>query len=234
MQDVFWLTCHPQLLDNPFLSTVANVSMSEDNVSTVFFSISDWNSVSHLQAVSLAAHLPNMVMPGLDASTTLKAADLLSHQKQAPADSRVLCFVEQKRCRLGVNIAVRGLHWDKLTLLDGILYRVSKDPLTKCKGFQFVVPNSLKSVVLSGVHDYAGHQGQSCTLYLAHQHYFWHDREKDVCSHVRNSHRCVLSKTPEPAVRAPLESIKTTSPLALVCIDVWSSKHNNNKAVDSL
>lgn len=125
-------------------------------------------------------------------------------------------------------------HWDKLTLLDGILYRVSKDPLSKHKRFQFVVPSSLKSVVLSGVHDNAGHQGQPHTLSLARQRFFWHDMEKDVRSHVRNCHRCVFSKTPEPAVRAPLESIKTTAPLELVCIDFWSTEDNNNKSVDVL
>ncbi|CAF91604.1 unnamed protein product, partial [Tetraodon nigroviridis] len=70
-------------------------------------------------------------------------------------------------------------HWDKLILLDGILYRVSKDPLSKRKRFQFVVPSSLKSVVLSGVHDNAGHQGQPHTLSLARQRFFWHDMEKD-------------------------------------------------------
>lgn len=52
---------------------------------------------------------------------------------------------------------------EKLTFLDGILYRVVTDPLTKHKRFHFDVPESLKSVVQSGIHDHAGHQGQPRT-----------------------------------------------------------------------
>lgn len=58
--------------------------------------------------------------------------------------------------------------------------------------------------------------------------------EKDVHNHVRHCHRCVLSKTPEPSARAPLESIKTSAPLELVCIDFWSAEDNHNKSVDVL
>lgn len=124
--------------------------------------------------------------------------------------------------------------WDKLTLLDGILYRVTKDPLTKQKRFQFVVPESLKADAFSGVHDCAGHQGQPRTLSLARQHFFWYDMERDVRNHVKCCHRCVLSKTPEPSARAPLESIKTSAPLELVCIDFWSAVDSVNKSVDVL
>lgn len=59
---------------------------------------------------------------------------------------------------------------------------------------------------------HAGHQGQPRTLSLARQRFFWYDMEKDVRNYVRNCHRCVLSKTPEPAARAPLEIIKVQCP----------------------
>lgn len=88
--------------------------------------------------------------------------------------------------------------------------------------------------MLVGVHDHAGHQGQPRTLSLARQRFFWYDMEKDVRNHVRTCHRCVLSKTPEPAARAPLENIRTSAPLELVCIDFWSAEDRNNKSVDVL
>lgn len=118
-------------------------------------------------------------------------------------------------------------------MLDGV-YRVTMDPLTKCKSFQFVVPGALKSMVLSDVHDNAGHQGQPCTLSLAFHHFFWHDMQRDVRDHLRKCPRCVLSKTPDTAVRAPLESLKSNAPMELVCIDFWSVEDNNNKSVDVL
>lgn len=38
----------------------------------------------------------------------------------------------------------------------------------------------------------------------------------------------------EPAARAPLENIKTSAPLELVCIDFWSAEDNNDKSMDVL
>lgn len=240
VQDAFRLTCQTQSWDSPSLSVAANVSMSEDDVSSVFSSVCDWDSAPQQRAASLADHVDTLI-PDLDTFPALSLEDLLSCQKSDPVISRVISYVDRKRRpsrreRCGESQqTLRVLkQWDKLTLLNGVLYRVTRDPLTKRKRFQFVVPESLKSVVLAGVHDNAGHQGQPRTLSLARQRFFWYDMEKDVRNHVRNCHRCILSKTPEPAARAPLESIKTSAPLELVCIDFWSAEDNNNKSVDVL
>uniref|UniRef100_A0AAY4A1Q4 Gypsy retrotransposon integrase-like protein 1 n=1 Tax=Denticeps clupeoides TaxID=299321 RepID=A0AAY4A1Q4_9TELE len=119
-------------------------------------------------------------------------------------------------------------------MLDGILYRASKDFLTGKKRHQFIVPSSLIKDVLEGVHDTAGHQGQARTLYLARQRFFWVGMEQDVREHVKCCRRCVVSKTPEPEGRAPLESIRTTRPLELVCMDFWSAEDLNGRSVDVL
>ncbi|KAL4000643.1 microtubule-associated protein 11 [Sarotherodon galilaeus] len=108
--------------------------------------------------------------------------------------------------------------WEKLTVRDGVLYRVSKNPVTKTKTYLYVVPPTLRLAVLKGVHDEAGHQGQQRTLYL----------------YVRCCRRCVVSKSPEPEARAPLENIRTSEPLELVCIDFWSAEDSANKSVDVL
>ncbi|KAJ8362451.1 hypothetical protein AAFF_G00374030 [Aldrovandia affinis] len=217
------------------------MSLSEEEVSSLLSSCGDWDSGLKQRAASLAGHLSQLVPPGLDMFSSLSSADLQSHQRQDPTINRVLHFVERKqrpsrRERDKENQMVMRIlkQWDKLTVLDGILYRVTRDPVTKHKRFQFVLPDSLKSQALAGVHDLAGHQGQPRTLSLVRQRFFWYDVEKDVRSYVRNCARCVLSKTPEPAARAPLESITTSAPLELVCIDFWSAEDNNNKSVDVL
>lgn len=46
--------------------------------------------------------------------------------------------------------------------------------------------------------------------------------------------RCIVRKTPDPEARAPLESIITTEPLKLVCINFWSEEHSSNKPLDVL
>lgn len=120
--------------------------------------------------------------------------------------------------------------WGKFTIKLGILYHVSKNPTTKKNNFQYVVPVALRGLVLKGVHDDAGHQGQHRTLWLARQRFYCNSMENDIKLYVSQCKRCVLNKTPEPEARAPLVSITTTAPLELVCIDFWTAEDVNNKS----
>ena len=110
-------------------------------------------------------------------------------------------------------------------------YTVSRDQISKARRQQFVVPDCLKAEVLKGVHDSAGHQGQSRTLSIARQRFFWLHMDRDVREYVRQCQRCIVSKMAEPAGRAPLESIVTSRPLQLVCIDFWSAE-DSNRSID--
>ncbi|KAJ8389522.1 hypothetical protein AAFF_G00119120 [Aldrovandia affinis] len=94
--------------------------------------------------------------------------------------------------------------------------------------------NKFEGKALEGVHDLAGHQGQVRTLHLARQRFFWPNMARDVKEYVRCCERCVFAKTPEPAARAPLESIKTSAPMELICIDFWSAEDKNKSSVDVL
>ena len=100
--------------------------------------------------------------------------------------------------------------------------------------YQFIVPDSLKPQILHGLHDSAGHQGQVRTLSLARQRFFWIGMERDIINHVRKCFCCVVGKTPEPRDRAPLESICTSEPMELVCIDFWTAEQTDKKSVDVL
>ncbi|KAL1246716.1 hypothetical protein QQF64_034355 [Cirrhinus molitorella] len=62
----------------------------------------------------------------------------------------------------------------------------------------------------------------------------WVGLESNARDYVRCCQRCVVSKTPEPEGRAPLESIRTVCPLELVCIDFWSAEDSSGKSVDVL
>ncbi|KAL2083763.1 hypothetical protein ACEWY4_021536 [Coilia grayii] len=64
--------------------------------------------------------------------------------------------------------------------------------------------------------------GQERTLHLVKQRFFWSTVERDMRNYVKCCSRCVLSKTPEPEGRAPLESIKMTGPLQLGLISTAS------------
>lgn len=241
VQDMFCLTCNPQTMTDSSLSVVRPLSISGDDVSAALDTQDIWEHGAPQRAISLGDHLTSLGNCGQDTLHTWSTDELRARQLQDTAISRVIFYVDRKlrpsrRERAQENhMALKMLRqWQRFQLRDGILYRVSKDPLTNTKRFQYVVPDSLKADALAGVHDLAGHQGQPRTLSLDRQRFFWYDMEKDVRSHVRNCVRCVLSKTPEPAVRAPLQNIKTSAPLELICIDFWSAEDKNNKSMDIL
>lgn len=58
--------------------------------------------------------------------------------------------------------------------------------------------------------------------------------EKDIKDYVQRCQRCLVSKSPEPEARVPLESVKTSRPLELVCIDFWLAEDSSNKSLDVL
>ncbi|KAI4871772.1 hypothetical protein NFI96_001511 [Prochilodus magdalenae] len=242
VQEAFRLSCQPQMIANlPACDPQSTVSMSKDDVSCLLTSHESWDAGSRQRAASIVDHVEELIPSSQDTLPTWSIEELRSHQLQDTSIARALFYVERKRRptrRERFNETPESLkilkHWEKLTLINGILYRVSKDPATKHKRFQFVLPDSLKKDALTGIHDLAGHQGQPRTLSLAQQRFFWCNMEKDIRNYVKSCQRCVFSKTPEPSARAPLESIKTTAPLELVCIDFWSAEDNNNESVDVL
>lgn len=115
-----------------------------------------------------------------------------------------------------------------------LLYRVSKDPVTRQKRHQLVLPLSLKRKVLHAIHDLAGYHGQMRTVYLARQRFFRPGMEQDIREYVKHCQRCILAKTPEPSARAPLETIKTSARMELVCLDFWSAEDKKQKFLDVL
>ncbi len=132
------------------------------------------------QHALLLPQLPQAVLPAeLVGTEVLPHEQLMDKQRADTVLSRVIYFVERGRrasrreCDLepaGVLHLLKG--WDKLYMKKGVLYRVSKSAVTKNKSFLYVVPASLKALVLEGVHDEAGHQGQQRTLYLTRQHFY--------------------------------------------------------------
>ena len=63
-------------------------------------------------------------------------------------------------------------HWNRLTVSNGVLYRISRNQKTKAKSFQYVVPDSLKPEVLQGVHVGARNPAQYRSLSLTRQRFF--------------------------------------------------------------
>lgn len=216
-------------------------SISKDDVSAVLDTHCAWESAARLRAVDTLKHLPQLIPPSETDLPVFSETELREKQHNDPVLSRVLYYVDRGRRPSRRErptepaMVIRYLkHWEKFTTSDGILYRLSKDQVTHKRRYQFVVPDSLKVDVLKGIHDSAGHQGQFRSLAIARQRFFWPHIDRDVREYVRKCPRCVIGKTPDPEGRAPLESIKTSAPLEIVCIDFWTAEDSNNRSVDVL
>uniref|UniRef100_A0A3B5QIP4 Gypsy retrotransposon integrase-like protein 1 n=1 Tax=Xiphophorus maculatus TaxID=8083 RepID=A0A3B5QIP4_XIPMA len=215
--------------------------ISQDEVSALFKSHRCWSEGAEMRATCYTQQLETLLPVGQSPLPVLNHKELYDKQCQDPVVSRVSFYVNRgsrpsRRERIHesreTNRTLR--QWGKLTTRLGVLYRVSKQVVSKKKVFQYVVPVALRGQALKGVHDDAGHQGQQRTLWLARQRFYWDSMEHDVKEYVSHCKRCVLSKVPEPEARAPLVSVVTSAPLELVCIDFWSAEDVNNKSIDVL
>lgn len=216
-------------------------SVTREDVAAVLMSHIEWDAGPRARAVEVLQYLPQLIPPVQDTLPAYTEKDLRDKQSEDRTLSRVLHYVERRRrpsrrerFKESVSVTKYLKHWDKLTVCNGVLYRTSRDQKTKAKRLQYVVPDSLKAEVLHGVHDGAGHQAQFRSLSLARQRFFWLHLDRDVRDYVRHCQRCIVSKTVEPEGRAPLESIISTRPLELVCIDFWSAEDSRNRSVDVL
>lgn len=202
---------------------------------------SDWENNAENRATYLAHHVQQLQTAGQDTLPSLTLRELEDHQHRDTTIASVLPYVARRRRpsrreRHGMDARSLAIlkHWEKLKVQHGILYRETRDPTNKIRRLQLVLPLSLRTMALEGVHDLAEHQGQARTLHLARQRFFWPNMERDLKEYVRCCERCVLAKTLEPAARAPLENIKTSAPMELVCIDFWSAEDKNKHSVDVL
>lgn len=114
----------------------------------------------------------------------LSHVELQQKQEEDTTITRAMYYVQRKWCpsrheRSHENAQVLRLltQWEKLKLTNGLLYRVTKDLSSGHKVHQLVVPPGLIPTVLKGIHYDAGHQGQSCTLQLARQRFYWVGQE---------------------------------------------------------
>lgn len=184
---------------------------------------SNWELAAESRAVQLIQSVQQFAPSSLDILPELSLEELQQRQEQDSNISVVVPFVTRRRrhsrwekANLNPSALSLSKQWERLTFLNGILYRVIKDLIGKEKRYQNVLPQSLKAKALNGIHDLAGHHGQARTLHLARQRFYWPKMEQDIKSYVKCCQRCILAKSPEPSARPPLESIRTSAPMELV------------------
>ncbi|KAK7881963.1 hypothetical protein WMY93_028137 [Mugilogobius chulae] len=120
---------------------------------------------------------------------------------------------------------------NRLELRDDLLYRKRQEG--EDVQFQLVLPEDLRPLVLTSLHNDMGHLGIERTLDLVRSRFFWPRMSADVETKIRTCNRCVRRKT-QPERAAPLVNIVTTRPLELVCMDFLSLEPDQSNTKDIL
>lgn len=108
----------------------------------------------------------------------------------------------------------------KLNIRHNLLYRITTSTSGRERE-QLVLPERYRAQVLQSLHDEAGHLGIEKTTELCKDRFYWPRMNKDVEQYVKECGRCITRKT-LPQRSAYMNSITSSGPLDLVCIDFLS------------
>ena len=158
-------------------------------------------------------------------------SQLQEAQSTDPTLGVVLGWMKQTQQRpsttqvAGNSPAVRTLwaQWNRLELIDGLLYRWWEDTKLGTRSKQLIVPHSLVPQVLRALHDGAGggHLGVNKTLTKARQRFYWPGLRDDVEQWCRQCKDCAETKSPTPSARAPLSPSVVGYPMERIALDLF-------------
>ena len=109
---------------------------------------------------------------------------------------------------------------DQLVMKNGLLYRQSKQGQTQETVLQFIVPQIHRNAALDGCHREAAHQGQSRSLSLMQEQFWWLGMAHDLRNHIRKCGRCKKFEATPPV--APLRPLACSGPGELLHVDFTS------------
>ena len=107
----------------------------------------------------------------------------------------------------------------KLQVHDDILiiYRCISKPDGGCQR-QLVLPVEFRKQAMVSLHNDLGHLGIERTVALARDRFYLPRMTSDIEEWIRHCDRCLVRKS-FPKVAVPLQHIKTSSPMELVCMN---------------
>ena len=109
---------------------------------------------------------------------------------------------------------------DQLVMKNGLLYRQSKLGQIGETVLQFVVPQIHRNVALDGCHHEAAHQGQSHSLSLMQEQFWWPGMAHDLRNCIRKCGRRKKFEAVPPV--APLRPLACSGPGELLHVDFTS------------
>ena len=114
---------------------------------------------------------------------------------------------------------------NRLTLQNGILYRLTKDPVSGENRRQLVLPDSFTGQAMRGIHNECGHLGFDKCISLARTRFYFPFMASAIKQWIEHCDRCIKRKKRQE--KAEMDSITTTQPLQLLCLDFLSIEPDN-------
>lgn len=155
--------------------------------------------------------------------------ELLEAQRSDPTMKEVIILKESNVSPTdGIRRSLKGpackllRDWDRLYIEKGILYRRTLERK------QLVLPLNYQSMVLKHLHDRMGHVGIERILHLVRERFYWPHMKRCIDEYVTQKCCCIKQKKPTVHVRALMGSLKSNSPLELVCIDYLHLDQSND------
>ncbi|XP_073687797.1 uncharacterized protein [Garra rufa] len=209
------------------------VSQSQDGHCPVWMTLAESLTMN---ADALPQEFREEFEHGLPVVPYLSEEDLVNRQRADPELKEVLEYLESgekplSRKNLSPTMSMWMRQWNKLEVKNGVLYRKRMDQGRELS--QLVLPEDLREMVLTSLHDDMGHLGLERTLDLLRSRFYWPKMADAVERKVKTCERCIRRKSP-PQKAAPLVNIKTSRPLELVCMDYLTVEPDNSNTKDIL
>ena len=112
-------------------------------------------------------------------------------------------------------------HWQRLRLLDGVLFKVYRSRPRAPESLQVVIPRGLVAGVLTSLHagPCGGHFASEKLLKQVQSRFFWVGMSDDVSTFCRECDRCAGRNSPTPKPRASMGELYASEPWEMVSMD---------------
>lgn len=171
----------------------------------------------YLETICMNSEVCDMGLHG----SSLTYRDWRQFQRADPVIGQLMQLVAAGESKPKSNISPELMPWlkeiGKYRLKRGVLYRQTN--LEEGSDIlQLVLPKQYQEEALRGVHDDVGHLGREKSLRLLQERFFWPKMGLELAQRISKCPRCLRRKA-STQIRAPMESITTTQPLELICMD---------------
>ena len=125
--------------------------------------------------------------------------------------------------------------FDRISLIDGILYRKWEQKTLEKPSYLVCVPSSLQDEVIRLCHDIpaSGHLGSQKCVGRIRTAYYFPKLDLKTRLYIENCHLCLKRRRPNPKFRAPLTPFAGTEPGQIIQLDLMENlpKVNGYKAI---